>query len=472
MKAAVAVAAAALTVGALAANVPNRIEARATSTASTSLPTVTVKGNAFFNGSDRFYIRGVDYQPGGSSSTTDPLADYSTCSRDIPYFQKLGLNTIRVYAVDNSVNHDACMNALAEAGIYLVLDVNNPKYSLNRDNPAESYNPTYLQSVFATIDAFAGYTNTLVFFSGNEVINSANSTAAAPYVKAVTRDMKQYIGERGYRQIPVGYSAADVSQNQYLLAQYLDCGTDTNALSDFYAINNYEWCDPSSYVESGWSALVQQYSNYSLPLFMSEYGCITNTRKFQETSALYQPDMTSVFSGGLVYEYSQEGNGYGIVTINGNTVTPVGNQFTWLQEALANTSDPTNGGGYRENSGSTQPCPAQSSNWDTSPFTGDALPAMPSGAEQYMKNGAGAGPGLNGVGSQDAAGGSSSTASANAGAVTATYGSGSPSSTGSSSSSSSSSSAASPLALGRMDLAPFACVAVTILSAAFGAALL
>lgn len=190
MKAAVAVAAAALTVGALAANVPNRIEARATSTASTSLPTVTVKGNAFFNGSDRFYIRGVDYQPGGSSSTTDPLADYSTCSRDIPYFQKLGLNTIRVYAVDNSVNHDACMNALAEAGIYLVLDVNNPKYSLNRDNPAESYNPTYLQSVFATIDAFAGYTNTLVFFSGNEVINSANSTAAAPYVKAVTRDMK------------------------------------------------------------------------------------------------------------------------------------------------------------------------------------------------------------------------------------------------------------------------------------------
>lgn len=234
----------------LAAAGPAKIEARATSTAtasatgtgSTSLPTVTTKGNAFFAGSDRFYIRGVDYQPGGSSEATDPLADYDTCSRDIAQFKELGLNTIRVYTVDNSKNHDQCMNALAEAGIYLVLDVNTPNYSLNRAEPGTSYNPTYLQSIFATIDAFAGYTNTLCFFSGNEVINTANSTNAAPYVKAVTRDMKQYIGERGYRSIPVGYSAADVSSNQYLMAQYMDCGTDASR-SDFYAINNYEYVD-------------------------------------------------------------------------------------------------------------------------------------------------------------------------------------------------------------------------------------
>ena len=25
---------------------------------------ITIKGNAFFNGTDRFYIRGIDYQPG------------------------------------------------------------------------------------------------------------------------------------------------------------------------------------------------------------------------------------------------------------------------------------------------------------------------------------------------------------------------------------------------------------------------
>lgn len=101
---------------------PVQVEARATSSvSSSSLPTVTVKGNAFWAGDDRFYIRGVDYQPGGSSEATDPLADEATCTRDIPYFQQLGINTVRVYTVDNSKNHDACMAALANAGIYLAL---------------------------------------------------------------------------------------------------------------------------------------------------------------------------------------------------------------------------------------------------------------------------------------------------------------------------------------------------------------
>lgn len=190
---------------------------------------------AFWAGSTRFYIRGIDYQPGGSSNMADPLADKSVCNRDITEFKKLGVNTVRVYITDNSVNHDDCMNALAAAGIYVILDANNPLYSINRDTPAPSYNTEYLQSVFATIDAFAGYTNTLAFFSGNEVINStAESTLSAPYVKAVTRDMRQYIKSRGHRSIPVGYSAADVSTNRMELAAYMNCGTDDER-SDFFA---------------------------------------------------------------------------------------------------------------------------------------------------------------------------------------------------------------------------------------------
>lgn len=219
---------------ALAASVVNAtptIEARATSTGSTSLPTVTVKGNAFFAGSERFYIRGVDYQPGGSSGAvgsdgaSDPLADATatTCKRDIAEFKKLGVNTVRVYTVDNTAGHDICMNALAEAGIYLALDVNTPDYSINRGDPAPSYNAVYLQSLFATIDAFANYTNTLLFFSGNEVINDDTNTNCAPYVKAVTRDLKQYRDSRGYRAIPIGYSAADVDSNRLELAEYMNC---------------------------------------------------------------------------------------------------------------------------------------------------------------------------------------------------------------------------------------------------------
>lgn len=92
-------------------------------------------------------------------------------------FKKLGVNTVRVYTVDNTANHDSCMSALSAAGIYLALDVNTPKYSINRAEPGVSYNDLYLQSVFATIDAFAKYDNTLLFFSGNEVINADNNVS-------------------------------------------------------------------------------------------------------------------------------------------------------------------------------------------------------------------------------------------------------------------------------------------------------
>jgi len=57
--------------------------------------------------------------------------------------------------------------------------VNTPTDSLDRSDPASSYNAIYLQHVFATIDAFKSYTNVLGFFSGNEVINDVNTTGVS-----------------------------------------------------------------------------------------------------------------------------------------------------------------------------------------------------------------------------------------------------------------------------------------------------
>ncbi|KAF7887582.1 hypothetical protein EAF00_009876 [Botryotinia globosa] len=378
-----------------------------------SLTAITTKGNAFFAGNNRFYIRGVDYQPGGSSKLIDPIADKSTCTRDIAKFKELGINTVRVYSVDNTANHDDCMTALADAGIYLVLDVNTPLYSLNRATPAPSYNSVYLQNIFATIDAFANYTNVLAFFSGNEVINDDTTTSAAPYVKAVTRDMRQYIGSRGYRSIPVGYSAADVDSNRLEMAQYMNCGTDDER-SDFFAFNDYSWCDPSSFKISGWDQKVKNFTDYGLPIFLSEYGCNINTRAFEEVKSLYGTEMTAVYSGGLVYEYSEEGSKYGLVKIDGDTVTDK-DDFTALKSAFAGTANPTGDGGYSSTNKASD-CPAQSSTWNV---TSDGLPAIPSGAAELMKKGAGKGAGLTGAGSQNAGGTSTGTASAGSGSVTA-----------------------------------------------------
>ncbi|KAF3760498.1 family 72 glycoside hydrolase [Cryphonectria parasitica EP155] len=387
------------------------------------VPSVTASGNAFWLGSDRFYIRGVDYQPGGSSAMTDPLADETGCKRDIAEFTKLGVNTVRVYMVDNSVNHDTCMNALAAANIYLILDVNNPLYSINRASPKASYNDVYLQSVFATIDAFVNYPNTLAFFSGNEVVNDeANTTLAAPYVKATTRDMRQYIKERGYRAVPVGYSAADVSQNRYQLAEYFNCGTDDER-SDFFAFNDYSWCN-TDFVTSGWDQKVQNFTGYGLPLFLSEYGCTTNGRSFGEVAALMSTNMTGVYSGGIVYEYSEESDnaGYGLVSISGSTVSQM-SDFTAYSTALSKNPEPTGDGGFTSTT-NTQACPTVDSNWLVSDTL---LPAIPSAAEKYMTEGAGKGPGLTGDGSQNAGGTSTGDASPGSGSATTTA---TPSSTG------------------------------------------
>ncbi|KIW62258.1 hypothetical protein PV04_10451 [Phialophora macrospora] len=424
-----------------------------------SLPSVSVKGNAFFAGDDRFYIRGVDYQPGGSSDVADPIADVDGCQRDIEEFKKLGINAIRVYTVDNTADHDTCMNALADAGIYLILDVNTPKYSLNRADPGPSYNDVYLQSIFATIDIFQGYSNTLAFFSGNEVINDPETSAAAPYVKAVTRDIRQYIRNRGYRTIPVGYSAADVAENRLEMAEYMNCGTDDER-SDFFAFNDYSWCDPSSFTVSGWDQKVKNFTGYGLPIFLSEYGCNTNTREFNEVEALYGSEMTPVYSGGLVYEYSQEPSNYGLVEISGDSVSELPD-FGVLQEQFAKTANPQGDGGYNSTGGASG-CPAFSDpNWLVKD---NSLPAIPDGAKKYMTEGAGTGPGLDGPGSQNAGGASTGTATQGSGQATQTGSSGS--------SSTASGNAAVSIMAPEWSFAPMVCAAVVVMSTFLGAALL
>ncbi|KAI1980977.1 1,3-beta-glucanosyltransferase [Ophidiomyces ophidiicola] len=381
------------------------------STALAKTDPVTVKGNAFFAGNNRFYVRGVDYQPGGTSKLVDPLADPTICKRDIEYFKKLGLNTVRIYTVDNSKSHEECMRALSDAGIYLVLDVNTPKYSINRNDPAPSYNDVYLQNVFATVDLFAKYDNTLAFFSGNEVINDEKTSSTAPYIKAVTRDIRQYIRNRKLREIPVGYSAADVSANRLETAQYMNCGSDDER-SDFFAFNDYSWCSPSSFTGSGWDQKVKNFTGYGLPLFLSEYGCNTNKRDFGEVASLYSDSMTGVYSGGLAYEYTQEANNYGLVKIKGNNVEELPD-FEALRKAFAGTKNPSGDGGYNSRGGSSNPCPARNApNWDVQ---GTSLPAIPEPAKKFMTEGAGKGAGLEGPGSQNAGTRSSGTSTPGAG---------------------------------------------------------
>lgn len=170
--------------------------------------------------------------------------------------------------------------------------------------------------------------------------------------------------------------------------------------------------------------------------------------------------MTAVYSGGLVYEYSQEASNYGLVEITGSGVNELAD-FTALMAAFKKTANPSGDGGYNSTGGASG-CPAQSANWNV---TSDALPAIPDGAKKFMTQGAGAGVGLTGAGSQNAGGASTATASAGSGSVTAVA-------TGASSTATKSKSAASSLRQGPMDTTPIFLTAMIIGFTGLGAFLL
>lgn len=350
-----------------------------------ALQPIEVKGNAFFvkDSSERFYIRGLDYQPGGASKLFDPLSDPEICERDIKYFKELGINTIRIYSIDNTGDHKECMQQLADAGIYVILDVNIPKALIARDDGAEcSYNTMYLNEVLATVRIMSQYNNTLGFFAGNEVINDVDTTPAAAYVKAVVRDMKTFQRNTGLRLIPVGYSAADVEENRIQSAHYFNCGDDEMARVDMFGFNDYSWCGRSSFTTSGYDKKVEAYSNYSVPLFLSEFGCNKQRpRPFTEVQSIYSDDMSPVFSGGLVYEYTEEDNDYGLVSVSSdNKTVSTNSDFDNLKAQFSSATNPSGDGGYHTGLPHSN-CPPQSNDWEAS----DTVPDTPKGALKYIR---------------------------------------------------------------------------------------
>lgn len=228
--------------------------------------------------------------------------------------QMLGINTIRVYNLDPSLDHNLCASIFNAVGIYMLLDVNSPlpNESLNPKDLRNSYNPDYLKRVFAVVEAFHNFPNTLGFFSANEVLNDISSGEdVPPYIRAVTRDLKNYIAKHSPRTLPVGYSAADVREILADSWAYLGCAlggsSPDNSKIDFFGLNSYSWCGgDATFQTAGYDILLSQFSNTTIPVFFSEYGCNkVLPRVFDEVQALYGPEMSSIMSGGLVYEYGR-----------------------------------------------------------------------------------------------------------------------------------------------------------------------
>ncbi|QPG76769.1 Protein epd1 [Brettanomyces nanus] len=345
---------------------------------SSSISTIEVVGNKFFysNNGSQFYIRGVAYQADVSSqdnsSFVDPLADETSCKRDIPYLTELNTNVIRVYALDTEQDHSGCMNLLEEAGIYVIADLSEPTLSISTSDP--EWTLELYDRYTSVIDEMQQYDNVLGFFAGNEVITNSSTSSAAAFVKAAIRDTKQYMTDQGYRDIPVGYSANDDSDTRVASADYFACGKE-DIHADFYGINMYEWCGSSSFSASGYKARTEEFSNLTIPVFFSEYGCNeVQPRKFTDIAVLFSDEMTDVWSGGIVYMYFEETNNYGLVSIDGDTVSTM-DDFQYYSSEI-NAVSPTSATASVESASAgsaTMSCPATGDDWEAN----ETLPPTP-----------------------------------------------------------------------------------------------
>jgi hypothetical protein len=335
--------------------------------AADDFPTVEVVGNKFFysNNQSQFYIRGIAYQKDVSaavnSSFIDPLADEETCKRDLPYLTALNTNVLRVYALDAEADHDACMNMFKDAGIYIIADLAEPTLAISSTAP--SWDLSLYERYTSVIDMMQQYDNVLGFFAGNEVVTNSTNSDSAPYVKAAIRDMKSYISEKGYRDIPVGYSANDDANTRVPSADFFTCG-DNDVKADFYGINMYEWCGSKTFQTSGYKDRTEEFANLTVPIFFSEYGCNeVQPRKFTEIGTIFSDEMTDVWSGGIVYMYFQEVNNYGLVSIVNNDTVSTMADYQYYSSEINAVSPTTAKASAVSTSDATLACPTSQHYW-------------------------------------------------------------------------------------------------------------
>ncbi|KAJ3107655.1 1,3-beta-glucanosyltransferase gas1 [Phlyctochytrium planicorne] len=295
---------------------------------------VIIKGNRFFDDASNttFVVRGISYQPRRQGKIYDPISDVRNDEwrRDLEIMAETGINAIRVYEVsdpgayraqafsakiDPAQSHESFMSELQNRDMYLILDLGRTLYSINRENP--EYSADILSRYLETFNAVANYSNVMAVFAGNEVVTSLATSKAAPHVRALIRDLKRRSKELR-RYIPIGYASSDDATIRSPATSYFTCGNPEETV-DFFGLNMYEWCGDSSFSLSGYADRTREMKVLHMPLLVSEYGCNSvRPRNFTELGALYGTEMLSVWSGSILYEYSNEDNSYGIVEIDDN----------------------------------------------------------------------------------------------------------------------------------------------------------
>ncbi|OQR92917.1 glycoside hydrolase [Achlya hypogyna] len=297
---------------------------------------VVIKGQRMFKYSTgaAFQVKGVDYYPRPNAGILNiNNYDFFTDANEaiwaphIAQFAELGVNAIRLYSVDPSQSHDKFMCALEAIGVYVLVDLaaSCEGCAVTLDPFPTCYPSTLKTRGQQIIVAFSKYNNVLGFSAGNEVNNVvADSKINAPCQKKFLRDMRAFINScnKAMRPIPIGVVLSDFQRGPNAL--YYNCRTDpTDTLenTEWYGLNAYLQCDADASPTTagpGYEKLLSDFTSYkmSVPVMLTEFGCLNvgfptvdgyqAQRTWLDAGWLLSDTFSSVFAGGLAFEFSTE----------------------------------------------------------------------------------------------------------------------------------------------------------------------
>ncbi|SMD33162.1 Glucanosyltransferase [Reichenbachiella faecimaris] len=325
-----------------------------TNTSSTSISEISVSGKAFVDATgNRFMVRGIALSTSmAMNGTNDLLADtnYDYIKNIIlPHLTYLGVNTVRVYQVDHTLNHNKVMNLLSDSNIYVMVGLVTLSISVDRINP--KYTLDLYNRITSVAQEFCAFSNTFAFSVGNEVVfpgeiytamgnnaKAANDTIKkdAAVIKSMIRDLKGYMNTKSLRAVPVGVAMQDGPASTLkawggigtdVVAQYYAAGNSAER-ADYIGINTYRYVNPSTGHGplNAYDGLASEVTSLPIPVFLTESGGLNipadsqapdSTRDWAIVTQVFNnPTLYQQLSGQVAFEFFEKEGFHGLFAQN------------------------------------------------------------------------------------------------------------------------------------------------------------